>query len=391
MLRRRHLLAGAAIAASFKALPARAADPGVSPDKITFGQAAALDGPAASLGKGMRDGIAAAFGEVNRAGGVKGRHLDLVSRDDGYEPTRSVDATHALIEQDRVFALVGAVGTPTSQATQPIAAEAGVPFIAPMTGAAFLRDPNLRNVVNIRASYSQETEVMVERLTKDLGAKHISVMYQDDAFGRAGLDGVKHALDRRGMEIASAGTYERNTTAVRGAVLDIERGHPDAVIMIGAYKPCAEFIRVAQQVRLSSVFVNISFVGTDALAHELGSAAKGVVVTQVVPFPRDASVPLVARYQAALQAYDQGLAPGFISLEGYIAGRLAAAALDRLGGEPTREALLSTILGAPPFDLDGFRLTYGPGSNQGSDEVYLTVLQEDGTARSITNLAQVTG
>lgn len=285
MINRRSLLAGLALA-PVAGMRAHAADPGIGADVIRFGQAAVFEGPAAALGLGMREGIQAAFAEANRAGGVKGRRLELVTRDDGYEPTKSVAATRALIEEDKVFALIGPVGTPTSAAAQPVAAEAGVPFLGPFTGAEFLRDPKLANVVNLRASYFQETETMVERLTADLGARRIAIFYQDDAFGRAGLAGTQKALAKRGMELAAEGTYERNTVAVRSAVLAIQRGRPDAVIMVGAYRPCAEFIKVARQVRLNPTFVNISFVGSDALAAELGERGAGVVVTQVVSFLR---------------------------------------------------------------------------------------------------------
>ena len=308
-MQRRSLLAAAAGLAAVPSVllassAAQAAEAGVTADRILLGQAAPLDGPASALGQGMREGLAAAFAETNRAGGVWGRKLELLARDDGYEPARTVEVTRQLIERDGVFALVGLVGTPTSQAAQPIAAESGVPFIGSFTGAEFLRDAKLSNVVNMRASYFQETEAMVERLTTDLGAKRIAILYQDDAFGRAGLEGVRRALERRSLPLAAEGTYERNTVAVRSAVLSIQRGKPDAVAMIGAYRPCAEFIKVARQVKMTSTFVNISFVGSDALARELGPAGAGVVVTQVVPFPRDTSVPVVRRYQDSLQSHD---------------------------------------------------------------------------------------
>ncbi|MBR0647609.1 ABC transporter substrate-binding protein [Plastoroseomonas hellenica] len=388
MLSRRTMLVAAT--ALVAARGARAAESGVSAERVLFGQAAALEGPAAQLGIGMRDGIQAAFAEANRAGGVRGRRLELVSRDDGYEPTRCIETTRQLIEADGVFALIGPVGTPTSQAAQPVAQQAGVPFIGPFTGAEFLRDPALANVVNLRAPYFQETETMVERLTADLSASRIAILYQDDAFGRAGLAGVQRALAKRNMQLVAEGTYERNTTAVRGAVLAIQRGRPDAVIMIGAYRPCAEFIKVARQVRMAATFVNISFVGSDALARELGPAGAGVVVTQVVPFPRDPAVPAVARYQAALQAQDPNAEPGFVSLEGYLTGRLAIAALERIEGEPSRAAFLRAIL-AGNFDLDGFRLAFGPQDNQGSDTVFLTVIQPDGSFRAVSRLGAAAG
>lgn len=381
---------GALLAAGL-ASPALAADPGVKADAVLFGQAAVLEGSAASLGKGMREGLLAAFHEVNRAGGVKGRKLELIARDDGYDPKTSIEVTRKLLEEDKVFALLGPVGTPTSAATQPIAAAAGVPFIGPFTGAEFLRNPHKPNVVNVRASYFQETETMVERLTKDLGVRRIAIFFQDDAFGRAGLAGVEKALARRNMALVAEGTYERNTTAIKRALLDIRRGKPEAVIMVGAYKPSAEFIKLARQLHLDAVFVNISFVGSEALAKELGPEGAGVVVTQVVPFPGNGQIPLVARYRAALKALDSKAQPGFVSLEGYMVGRLTAAALERVEGEPTRKALLEAIAAHGTFDLDGVKLSYGPTDSQGMDEVFLTVIQPDGTFKPVTTLARAGG
>jgi branched-chain amino acid transport system substrate-binding protein len=362
------------------------AENGVSADKIVFGQAAPLEGPAAALGRGMRDGLLAAFAEANNTGGVKGHKLELVAVDDGYEPNKSIEVTKRLIDEDKVFALIGPVGTPTSAATQPIASEGGVPFIGAFTGAEFLRNPYKASVINLRASYFQETEEMVERLTKDVGASKIAIMYQDDAYGRAGLAGVQAALERRKMQLVAEGTYERNTVAVKGAVLSIKKGTPDAVIMIGAYKPCAEFIKLARQVKLDAIFVNISFVGSDALAKELGSAGAGVVVTQVVPYPRDPSVGIVGKYQAAMKATNPSAEPGFVSLEGYMAGRLAIMAIGRIGGDITRQALLDVVSKNATFDLEGTKLSFGPNKNYGSDTVYLTVLQADGTFKPVSTL-----
>ncbi len=364
---------------------------GVSADKVILGQAAALDGPAAALGQGMREGMLAAFDEVNQAGGVKGRKIELVSVDDGYEPTKSIDAAKKLIEQDKVFALVGSVGTPTSAAVQPIAAEAGVPFIGAFTGAEFLREPYKAQVINVRASYFQETETMVEHLTQDLGVTKIAIFYQDDAFGQAGLAGVKRALDKRKMTLLAEGTYERNTIAVKGALLSIKKADPEAVIMIGAYQPCAEFIRLARQIKLDAVFVNISFVGSDALAKALGPAGAGVVVTQVVPFPNDGSIGVVGRYQAALKARKPDAVPGFVSLEGYMVGRLVIAALEKIDGDVTRQALLEAVAKTGTFELGGITLVYGPDNNRGSNQVFLTVLRPDGTFQAIDKLTKAGG
>jgi branched-chain amino acid transport system substrate-binding protein len=372
------VLTGALALAS---LGSAAAENGVTADSITFGQAAVLEGPASALGQGMRAGIQAAFDEVNARGGVHGRKLKLISRDDGYEPDRAIAETRKLIEEDKVFALIGPVGTPTSAAAQPIATAAKVPFLGPFTGAGFLRNPKLENVINLRASYGAETEAWIKHLTEDLKITKIAIFYQDDAFGRAGLDGVKAAMSKRGLELVEEATYERNTVAVKTALLALRRAAPEAIVMVGAYKPCAELIKLAHKVDLNPVFVNISFVGATALAKELGPEGKGVVVSQVVPFPWDTSLKVVADYQAAIKG-----APDFVSLEGYLVGRLAIAALEKIGGEPTREGLLKVIKDTGKFDIGGLAMTFGPTKNEGLDQVFLTVIQPDGSFKAVDKL-----
>ena len=361
-------------------------EPGVFDDRIVFGQSAAFDGPAAALGLGMREGILAAFKEANAASGINGHKLELVSHDDSYDPEKAIANTKRLIDADGVFALVGEVGTPTSNAAQPITTEKGVPFIGPFTGAAFLRNPSLGNVINVRGSYDQETEAWIEHLTKDLGTSRIAILYQDDTFGRAGLSGVTKAMEKRGMKLVAEGTYERNTTAVKTALLDIRKADPQAIVMVGAYKPCAEFIKLARRLKLNAVFVNISFVGANALAKELGEDGKGVFVTQVVPFPGDTSLPLVARYQRALKAANSDAQIGFVSLEGYMVGRLIVEALEKMKGPITRAGLLSTIKEVGAFDLGGITLSYGPDNNQGMDKVFFTVIDTDGSFKPIDRL-----
>jgi len=371
------------------ALPlAASAESGVFDDRIVFGQSAAFEGPAAALGTGMREGILAAFEEANSNGGVNGRMLELVTYDDGYEPEKAIENTNRLINDDQVFALIGEVGTPTSKAVQPITTEGAVPFIGPFTGAGFLRDVSLGNVVNVRGSYGQETEAWIKHLTEDLGYERIAILYQDDSFGRAGLDGVVAALEKRGMQLAAEGTYKRNTTAVKSALLEIRKADPQAVVMVGAYKPCAEFIKLARKVKLDATFVNISFVGSNALAKELGADGAGVVVTQVVPFPGDTSIPLVKQYHEALKAKDPAAEPGFVSLEGYMVGRLAIKALEGVGANVTRQGLLKAIADAGSIDLGGVTLTYGADDNQGMDQVFLTVIQADGSFQAVSNLSK---
>ncbi len=364
---------------------------GVFDDRIVFGQSAALSGPAAELGLGMRLGIQAAFEEANRAGGVSGRQLELVDMDDAYEPEAAVANTRNLIENEQVFALIGAVGTPTSRSATPVAAAADVPYIAPFTGAGFLRADDWTNIVNLRASYAQEAEEMVERLTADLGITRIAVLFQDDSFGRAGYFGALAALERREMEPVAIGFYPRNTTAIKSALLDLRAGNPEAVIMVGAYEPVGTLISWARRTDFDPVFITLSFVGANALADQLGADGEGVYVTQVVPFPFDAETPVVAAYQAALAAHEPDAAPGFVSLEGYIAGRLAIAGLAQCGGAVTRECFLDALLGADAIDIDGFVMRFGDGENvtddnQGSDAVFVTEIGPDGAYRSVDAL-----
>ena len=277
------------------------------------------------------------------------------------------------------------MGTPTSRSAFLSANAAGAPFLAPFTGAEFLRDPELDNILNLRASYYQETEQMVERLTSDLGFTRIAVFYQNDSFGQAGLAGTIQALQQRGLEPVGSGYYERNTGATTAAVFHIVDSDPEAVIMVGAYEPVAKTIQAVRE-EIDPVFMAISFVGSKALAQELGSGGAGIYVTQVVPSPDDASIAVVDRYQTALSGYDPEATPSFVSLEGYLAGRLAIAGLDECGRELARACFLNAIRSQQTVDIDGFELQYGPDDNQGSDAVFVTILGPDGQYRQVDGL-----
>jgi len=379
-------MASIALAGFMAALPAAHADDGVSADKIVLGQAAALTGPAAALGQGMKLGLEAAFAEANKAGGIKGRKLELKSVDDGYEPTRSIGVVKKLLEEDKVFAIIGTVGTPTAAAILPIATNAGVPMIGAFSGVEFLREPYKPLAMNVRASYYQETEAMVEHLTKDLGYTRIGIMYQDDGYGQAGLAGLQRALDKRGMKLTGEGTYERNTVAIKAALLAVRKAKPEAVVMISSYKPAAAFIKLAREIKFDPTFVNVSFVGSDALAKELGANGAGVVVTQVVPFPLDNKIPVVGRYQAALKSVAPDAKPGFVSLEGYLVGRTLIAGLEKIDGAPTRKGLIEAVQKASPIDVGGMKLSYSTTSNRGSDQVFLTVIQADSSLKAVDRL-----
>ena len=365
---------------------AGAQEAAASPD-LVFGQSAALTGPASELGTGMRQGLLAAFEEVNRSGGLGGRQLSLVTLDDAYEPEAAIANTRTLIEEIQALALIGAVGPPTSRAAQPVAAEAGVPYIAPFTGAEFLREAELRpNVINVRASYFQETAEIVARLTADLGLTRIGIFYQADSYGRAGLQGLRLALEAHDLPLAAEADYPRNTESVKVPLLDLRRFQPEAVVIIGAYQPAAALIRWARRLGFNPHFVNISFVGSSALARELGPDGEGVYITQVVPFPADDSLPVVARYRQALTLVAPEAAPGFVSLEGYLAGRLLIEGVRRAGAEVSPATLLEALRRTSTVDFGGFELSYGPADNQGSDRVYLTRIDANGKVQPVLRM-----
>ena len=369
------LLAFVAAALALAATPLMAAD-GITPTTVTVGQSAAFSGPAAELGNEMRKGILAYFDYVNRAGGVNGRKLVLKSLDDGYEATRAAENTKKLIAED-VFALLGYVGTPTSEAAKPIFTEARVPFVGAFTGAELLRAPFNRYIFNVRASYFAETDAIVNLIAK-LDMKRIAVFYQNDSYGKAGLAGVEKAMAARNMKILTTGTVERNSTDVAAAVKEIASKDPQAVVMISAYKSCAAFIKEMKKANSNPQFMNVSFVGTKALAAELGDDGRGVAVSQVVPFPWNVGTPVVKDYQKHVAGTNATADYGFGSLEGYIAAKIFVEGLRRAGKDPTRESFVNALETLRDFDTGGFYVTYTPSDHNGSKFVDLTVIGKEG-------------
>src|SRR5256714_11647040 len=264
--------------------------PGVTAKSILLGQSAAFSGPAAQLGIQMNIGTKAYFDYVNSQGGVHGRKIALKTRDDKYEANLCVEATKKLIGEDKVFALVSYVGTPTTGAAMPFITAAKVPLVGPFTGAELLRTPVNRYVFNVRASYYDETEKIVEQLVST-GNKKIAVFYQDDSYGQAGLKGVEIAMGKRNLKIAALGKVERNTVKVEDAVKNINSAEPDGVVMISAYTSITEFVRQMKRLGSSTRFHNVSFVGSQALADSLKDDGYGVAISQVVPFPWSPRVP----------------------------------------------------------------------------------------------------
>ena len=358
------------------ALNVYAAENGVTEGEIRIGQFAAQTGPAAELGKRMQLGILAQFNAVNAAGGIGGRKLTLVSRDDGYEPEKAVVAVKALIEDDKVFALIGSVGTPTTLAAVPAINAAGIPLIGPFTGAQALREPFNRNLFHVRASYFDETERIVQHLST-IGIKKIAVFYQNDSYGKAGLEGVMRALTKRDLKPAAAVTVERNSVDVDAALAEILKVAPEAVIQISAYKSSAALIKQAKGKSYGGQFFNVSFVGSKALAEELGDTGAGITISQVAPFPYTPSSVIVREYQQRMT--DAGNKEfDYSSMEGFLAAKVFTEGLRKAGKNPTRESFVTALESLRDYNLGGFTVNYSGKSHEGSRYTDLTIIGRGG-------------
>ena len=348
-------------------------------NRIVLGQSAALTGPAAQLGLQMNAGARIYFNALNAQGGVNGNTIELRVADDGYEPERCKANTDKFIKDD-VFGLFGYVGTPTCLAALPLVVDAKMPFFGPFTGAEALRDPQHKSVFHLRASYYDETALIVKQLTS-LGLKKIAVFYQNDAYGKAGLEGVTRALKAQNLAPVALGTVERNTVDVAQAVKDIAPKMPDAVVQISAYKSCAAFIRAARKAGYGGTFFNVSFVGTQALADELGKEANGIMISQVMPFPFSTTTPISREYLEAVRKAGGDAQPNYSSMEGYLSAKVLAEGLKRAGRNPTRESLINGLESIQNVDFGGFAVRFGPKDHVASRFVDLSMLTEDGKVR----------
>ena len=355
------------------------AETGVTNEAIIVGQSASMSGPAAQLGQQMNRGAQLYFNAVNAAGGINGRKIELKVLDDFYEPDAAARNTKTLIEDTKVFALFGYVGTPTSLAALKIANPAGVPFFAPYSGAAALREPFARNVFHVRASYNDETAAIVQQI-RTTGLKRIAVVYNDDAYGKAGLDGVQRALKlpaNQGVLLAAQASVVRNTTDVKGAVGTVLAQKPDAIVVISAYQTVAALVKGAQEQGYAGQFYNVSFVGTKALANTLGKAGGGVIISQVMPYPYSGASPLVRDYQKLLKSdgitdFDYG------SIEGYVAARVFVEGLKRAGRDLTREKFIGALESMGNYDVGGFNVNFSPSNHVGSKFVEMTIINSNG-------------
>jgi branched-chain amino acid transport system substrate-binding protein len=367
------VLSGAAAIGGFHSARAQ------SSGKIVLGQSAAFTGPAAQLGIQFNRGANVWFDQINAQGGVAGRKIELRKMDDGYEPDRCAANTRKLIDEE-VFALFGYIGTPTSLAAVPLAKKEQVPFIAPFTGAMALRDPISKYVFHMRASYNDETALIVKQMTT-LDLKKVAVFYQNDAYGKAGLDGVTLALSALNLKPVAQVTVERNTVEVDAAVKALVAAAPDAIVQVSAYKSCAAFIRAARKAGYGGTFYNVSFVGTQALADELGKDGAGVVVTQVVPSPYNAARPIAREFVEAVKKTGGDAQANFSSMEGYLAAKVFTEGLRR-ASSPTRDGLIVGLESMSDQSFGGFSVNFSSTNHVASRFVDLSMLTGDGRVRT---------
>lgn len=352
MQRRQLLTALAAVSGTAQAAPL-----------LRIGASAALTGPAAALGRQYHLGSQAALQVANEQGGIQGQPLVLDLLDDGYEPDRAVANTEALVGDERVLALLGYVGTPTSMAALPLVKRHQLAFVGPYTGADALWERTNPQVFMVRASYRDEGRALAHAIRSD-GARRVNVVYQADLYGRAGLEALRDAAASAGISLGAAATVKRNTVEVAEAVRELAPG-AEAIYMVSTYESCAAFIEQARKSGYRGRFYSLSFAGREPLRGALGGSLQGVVFAQVVPDPEDAQLPVVAQYQRALRAMGAD-AFDSISLEGYLATRVLLEALRRVSGPPTRSRVLQALAGLGRHDLGGYVVQYGASERRGS-------------------------
>jgi branched-chain amino acid transport system substrate-binding protein len=358
--------------------PAQAQDtPGVTDKEILIGSCSALEGPSHFLGTETVTGAKAYFAMVNDAGGVDGRKLKLLSYDDSYDPAKTELCFNRLMEQ-KVFALGFFVGTPTAVKYIPMAESNKVPLVGLFTGAQTLYVPLRRWIVNVRASYFDETREQIDGMWSTLGYKKIGVIYPEDAFGAAVLEGVKAALKTHGAEPIAAASYQRQTANVGGAIDTVKAARPDAVVVVGPSNTVAPILKQSHAKDWKPLFLTVSFVGTDELIQEAGPDAEGTVITQVVPPYYLTDFKTVALFRRELSKYFPSGQPNFVSLEGFVDAMVMVEGLKRAGKELTREGLIRGIESIHEMDLGlgpQLKLDYSPKDHKGFDHVIPTVVR----------------
>ncbi len=377
-----------AVLALLAAIPTRAqaAVPGVTSNSIQLGSCSALTGPASFLGMQTQIGALAYLHLINDQGGVFGRKIDVSYFDDAYDPEQTSTCFNRLVKQN-VFAMGFFVGTPTAAKYVPMAESAKIPVVGLFTGAQLLYEPFKHYIVNVRASYFDETRDQVNNLWQARGVRKIAVIYQDDAFGTAVLDGVQNALSTHHAKPVALGTFARNTLNVDQGMKTVQAANPEAVILVGPYAPVAAILKKAHAENWHPLFLTVSFVGTEALVRAAGTDAEGMVITQVVPPYDHSDLPTVKLYLDALHKYMGGTEPNFVSLEGFVDAMVIVEGLKRAGPNLTREKFITGLESIHDQNVGlgpNFLLNYGPSRHNGFSSVYATVIR-NGRAETITD------
>lgn len=349
---------------------------------LVLGQSVPLTGPSAQLGRNYVQGAQLVFDQINAAGGIDRRPIELRLQDDGYEADRCADNTRRFI-QDDVFALFGYVGTPTSLAAMPLALQARVPFLAPRTGAQAVREPLRSNVFIIRASYREELSLVVSRL-RARGVSRVALLRQADSYGDAGLDGLTRALAANGLGLLGQASIERNSLDVSAAVRVLAPLKPEAIVLVCTYQGAVAFIRAVRKAGFSGLFAAVSFVGTQDLIDSLGREGAGVMISQVMPSPYNDVHPLAARFRAAARKAGAHVALTYSGIEGYLAGWVLVAGLQaaRQAGRLSREGLVMGLESLGRREFAGFPIELGPTRHVASNFVELSTLVGDGSLRT---------
>lgn len=337
----------------------------------------------------MVNGMRTHFNEVNAAGGIAGQTFELIALDDGYDPDSAELQMKKLIEDDKVLAVIGNVGTPTATRTVPLANRHHVPLIGAFSGASLLRkEPPDRFIINYRASYDEEMEAIVNALLdQDIHAEKIAFFTQNDSYGNAGYQGAIKALNKRNVSDTQKlvhGRYTRNTLHIEEGLAKIINAAttPQAVIMVGTYGPTAKFIRTAKKILPDTVFISISFVGAHALARELNGCCDDVFISQVVP-PLTTDLPAVHAFRKAFKKYYDGKAENDVSFEGYLVATLVTKAVRQSSKQITRTSLIKTLESFSDLDIGiGMNLNYSTTEHQGSHHIWLTRIEGDNVIAS---------
>lgn len=371
----RYLSAFTVVGAALWAASAQA-DPGVTADTVTLGQSTALSGPLGDLGQEVLKGAKVYFDGVNARGGIHGRNIKLVSKDDAYDPAKTLENVNALVAEDSTFALFGTFGTPNNEALIPIAQKAGLPVFMPYTGAPSIRSKTSKGVYNLRASYADEVERLVEHL-HTVGVRKIAIAYQNNAFGKEVLKAANTAMETRQLKPLLAVSIENDASDAATATEKLLAAQPEAVLLALAGKPTIEAIRNIAQRRKGMQMYALSVLATPANLRALGKEGSGVAITQVVPFPANATMPLVREYQQAMTAAGQKEF-SHLSLEGYLNAKVVVEGLRRAGPKLTRAALTTAMDSMRGFNLGGMDVTFGQGATSGSRFVELTMVNAQG-------------